>query len=84
MIKYVTLPHIPVAIVFTPNGKTAYVAAPTDEGGGGLVYPVNTSTYAVGKLAHGGADPQSLAITPNGATVYAGDATADTVVPMPI
>ena len=57
------------AVVFTPDGKTAYVA------GMRAVTPISTATNRPGRpipLSGRGYAPRDIAITPDGKTVYAG------------
>jgi DNA-binding beta-propeller fold protein YncE len=72
-----------VAIVFSPGGKTAYVAAgslgatPPTLLNPATVTPINTATNTVGKpirLSHGESD---IAITPDGKTLYVGSGGGD-------
>jgi YVTN family beta-propeller protein len=64
----------PDAIVFAPNGKTAYVA---DGGPGALQRPthtvavIDTTTGRRGRFINVAPQPFALAITPDGKTVYA-------------
>ncbi len=57
----------PADIVISPDGSTAYVACPL----GGTVVPINTSTNTAGSPIPAGEGPEGLAITPDGATLYA-------------
>jgi DNA-binding beta-propeller fold protein YncE len=77
-----TRPYV-VAIVFSPGGKTAYVAAgslgatPPTLLDPATVTPINTATGTPGKpirLIHGASD---IAITPDGKTVYVGSGGGD-------
>jgi hypothetical protein len=56
------------AIVITPNGKTAYAASFNV----GTVTPIRVATNTAGKPIGVGTDvgPMTMAVTPNGATVY--------------
>jgi len=58
----------PAGIVFTPNGKTAYIANQSREGT--TLLALNTVTNAAKEITVGGSVPY-LAITPNGSSVYA-------------
>jgi YVTN family beta-propeller protein len=58
---------VPADIVISPDGSTAYVACPL----GGTVVPINTSTNTAGSPISAGEGPEGLAITPDGATLYA-------------
>src|SRR5690348_6040049 len=49
----------PVAIAFTPDGKTAYVRTLYD-----TITPINTATGTLGKPIHVGRGSDSLAVTP--------------------
>lgn len=63
-----TTPHdVAAGIVISPDGTTAYVACPL----GGTVVPINTSTNTAGSPIFAGEGPEGLAITPDGATLYA-------------
>jgi YVTN family beta-propeller protein len=69
-----------VGLVFTPNGKRAYVL-----GGSNVVILINTITNKVEKaitVGPPGADPWAIAITPNGKTVYITNYGTGTVVPI--
>jgi hyaluronoglucosaminidase len=59
------------AIAITPNGRTAYVASFN----AGTVTPIRIAANTAGKPIGVGTDlgPATLAITPNGAAVYAAD-----------
>jgi DNA-binding beta-propeller fold protein YncE len=54
-------------IVFTPDGRTAYVSA----AGGDAIVPVSTATLTAGPPIKVGPGAQSIAITPDGRTLYA-------------
>ena len=56
----------PVAIVITPNGKTAYVANTKD----GTVTPIRTATNTAGPPIPVGNEPIAIAVTPDGKTAY--------------
>jgi YVTN family beta-propeller protein len=83
------LKNIPVSgnaidVVLAPDGKTAYVAlnAPCP-GCRGSVIPVSTSTYRVGAaIKVASILPATMAITPNGKTLYVGDWDSGTVTPI--
>ncbi len=63
-----TTPHdVAADIVVSPDGTTAYVACPLS----GTVVPINTSTNTTGSPIFAGEGPEGLAITPDGATLYA-------------
>ena len=65
------------AVVFTPDGKTAYVA------GMRAVTPISTATNRPGRpipLSGRGYAPRDIAITPDGKTAYVGS--GDTVTPI--
>ena len=58
-------------MVVSPDGGTLYTANSGDDpAGGGTVTPVNLRTGAVGRPVSVGWDPVSLAITPDGRTLY--------------
>jgi DNA-binding beta-propeller fold protein YncE len=70
------------AIVFTPDGKTAYVL-----NWAGTVIPVSTATNRAGKPIPVGRGnryfgPQFIAITPNGKTVYVANDRTNKVIPI--
>jgi DNA-binding beta-propeller fold protein YncE len=62
------------AIVITPNGKTAYAASFNV----GTVTPIRVATNTAGKPIRVGTDvgPMTMAVTPNGATVYVANVAA--------
>ena len=63
--------QISSAIVFRPDGKTAYVLSSTVLGGGsGTVTPIRTASNTALKPIAVGQDPRALAITPDGTTIY--------------
>ena len=72
-----TTPHdVAADIVISPDGSTAFVACPLS----GTVVPINTSTNTVGSPIFAGEGPEGLAITPDGATLYAANFGAYAVV----
>jgi YVTN family beta-propeller protein len=75
--------QISSAIVFRPDGKTAYVLSSTVLGGGsGTVTPIRTATNTALKPITVGQDPRSLAITPDGTTIYVTNYQSGTVTPI--
>ena len=63
-----TTPHdVAAGIVISPDGSTAFVACPL----GATVVPINTSTNTAGSPILAGQGPEGLAITTDGATLYA-------------
>jgi YVTN family beta-propeller protein len=71
------------AIVFRPDGKTAYVLSGTVLGGGsGTVTPIRTATSTALKPIAVGQDPRALAITPDGTTIYVTNYQSGTVTPI--
>jgi DNA-binding beta-propeller fold protein YncE len=60
-------------MVLSPDGATVYVATEQSPGGGfgGAVTPVSLRTGALGRTVSVGWRPTSLAITPDGRTLYA-------------
>jgi YVTN family beta-propeller protein len=58
---------VPADIVISPDGSTAYVACTL----AGTVVPINTSTNTAGSPISAGEGPEGLAITPDGAALYA-------------
>ncbi|MGH3410299.1 MAG: YncE family protein [Streptosporangiaceae bacterium] len=69
-LKPITVGRFPDAIVISPDGKTLYVQGPA-----GTVMPISTATSAAGPPIPGtsGAGQLSMAISPNGKTLIAGD-----------
>ena len=75
--------QISSAIVFRPDGKTAYVLSSTVLGGGsGTVTPIRTATNTALKPIAVGQDPRALAITPDGTTIYVTNYQSGTVTPI--
>jgi len=75
--------QISSAIVFGPDGKTAYVLSSTVLGGGsGTVTPIRTATNTALKPITVGQDPRAMAITPDGATIYVTNYQSGTVTPI--
>ena len=71
------------AIVFLPDGKTAYVLTNTVLGGGpGTVTPIRTATNTALAPITVGQDPRALAITPDGKTIYVTNYQSGTVTPI--
>jgi YVTN family beta-propeller protein len=73
------------AIVFLPDGKTAYVLTNTLAGGPGTVIPIRTGTNtALRPIPIGPAWPAviTIAITPDSKTAYVTNAYTDTVTPI--
>ena len=71
------------AIVFGPDGKTAYVLSSTMLGGGpGAVTPILTATNTALEPIAVGQDPRAMAITPDGATIYVTNYQSGTVTPI--
>jgi YVTN family beta-propeller protein len=68
----------PVAIVVTPNGKTAYVSNQNDD----TVTPIRTATNSALPPIHVGHQPFDMAVTPNGRTLYVLNSGGDTVTPI--
>jgi YVTN family beta-propeller protein len=64
------------AMAILPDGRAIYVT----NYGTGTVVPISTATRKAGKALHVGYEPTSIAITPNGKTVYV--ATVDGVFPI--
>jgi YVTN family beta-propeller protein len=67
----------PVAI--TPNSKTAYVV---NDAWRGTVFPIQIRTGHLGSPIHVGHDPQGMAITPDGRTLYVTNEESGTVTPI--
>jgi YVTN family beta-propeller protein len=75
--------QISSAIVFRPDGKTAYVLSSTILGGGlGTVTPIRTATNTALKPITVGQDPRAMAITPDGTTIYVTNYQSGTVTPI--
>ena len=75
--------QISSAIVFRPDGKTAYVLSSTVLGGGsGTVTPIRTASNTALKPIAVGQDPRALAITPDGTTIYVTNYESGTVTPI--
>jgi YVTN family beta-propeller protein len=73
------------AIVFGPDGKTAYVLSNNMFGGGsGAVTPIRTATNTALKPIAVGQDPRAMAITPDGTTIYVTNYMSGTVTPIRI
>jgi YVTN family beta-propeller protein len=70
------------AIVFLPDGKTAYVLTNTLAGGPGTVIPIRTATNTALTPITVGQDPRALAITPDGKTIYVTNYQSGTVTPI--
>ena len=70
------------AIVFPPDGKTAYVLTNTLAGGPGTVTPIRTATNTALAPITVGQDPRALAITPDGQTIYVTNYQSGTVTPI--
>ena len=70
----------PWAVVFSPNGATAYVLDNTLA----TVTPVSVATGTLGTpiTIPGGKTPEDIAITPNGNTAYVANVNGETVVPI--
>jgi YVTN family beta-propeller protein len=75
--------QISSAIVFRPDGKTAYMLSSTVLGGGsGTVTPIRTATNTALKPITVGQDPRAFAITPDGTTIYVTNYQSGTVTPI--
>lgn len=84
VIKTIPVSANAIAVALTPDGKTAYVALNARcPGCRGSVIPVSTSTYRVGAaIKVASILPATMAITPNGKTLYVGDWDSGTVTPI--
>jgi YVTN family beta-propeller protein len=84
VLKTIPVSRNAIAVTLTPDGKTAYVALNAlCPGCRGLVVPVSTSTYRVGApIKVASILPATMAITPNGKTLYVGDWDSGTVTPI--
>jgi YVTN family beta-propeller protein len=73
-----------IDVALAPDGRTAYVALNARcPGCRGSVIPVSTSTYRVGAaIKVASILPATMAITPNGRTLYVGDWDSGTVTPI--
>jgi YVTN family beta-propeller protein len=70
----------PYGIAISPDGSTAYVTSTVD---GGSLVPITLSTNTVGTpIPVNGGDPNTIAITPNGQTIYDTNYDSDTVTPV--
>jgi YVTN family beta-propeller protein len=72
----------PSAIVFLPDGKTAYVLTNTLFGGPGTVIPIRTATNTALTPITVGQDSRAFAITPDGTTIYVTNYQSGTVTPV--
>jgi YVTN family beta-propeller protein len=70
------------AIAVTPDGKTAYVAAPRGERRPGVVIPIQLATGEVLKPIPVGVWPNAISITANGKTAYVTNFLSGTVTPI--
>jgi YVTN family beta-propeller protein len=70
--------------VFSPCGKTAYVASTNIDTAPyqSWVTPVTLATHTVGAPVKTGLNTYSLAVTPNGKTVYAVNFSSNSVTPI--
>src|SRR5215469_146998 len=84
VIRKIPVSRNAIAVALTPDGTRAYVALnAVHPGGRGLVVPVSTSTYRVGKpIKIPTILPATMLITPDGKTVYVGDWDSGTVTPI--
>jgi YVTN family beta-propeller protein len=84
VLKTIPVPGNAIDVVLAPDGKTAYVALNlTCPACRGSVVPVSTSTYRVGPaIKVASIVPATMAITPNGKTLYVGDWDSGTVTPI--
>ena len=82
VIKNIPVPFNATGVALAPDGKIAYVAVFDARAFHGLVIPVNTTTYQKGKPVRAGDDPGSMAVTPNGRTLYVADALIGRVTPI--
>jgi YVTN family beta-propeller protein len=75
--------QISAAIVFRPDGKTAYVLNSTLlSGRSGTVTPIRIATNTALKPITVGRDPRAMAITPDGTTIYVTNYQSGTVIPI--
>ena len=77
----------PAALAMTPDGATLYVACAGRISGGGInlanvVIPVDVATGKPGAFIPAGRNPEALAMTPDGATLYSANAEGSTVTPI--
>jgi len=66
-------------VAFTPDSKTAYVV---NDAWAGTVFPIQLSTGHLGRPIDVGHDPQGMAITPDGKTLYVTNEESGTVTPV--
>ncbi|MGH3257057.1 MAG: YncE family protein, partial [Streptosporangiaceae bacterium] len=80
----------PDAIAITPDGKTAYVLCTGTETrigdftGPGTVTPISVATNTAGRPITVGREPGTMAITPDGKTLYVSNFGSDTVTPISV
>jgi len=74
VLKYPSGPSAdPLAVAITPDGKTAYVLTPSlDPQHSSVVTPVDTATGTAGKPIPVPGMAESIAVSPDGQTVYVG------------
>jgi YVTN family beta-propeller protein len=84
VIKKIPVSRNAIAVTLAPDGRTAWVALNADRPGQRrLVVPVSTSTYQVGRpVKVASMLPATMAITPNGKTLYVGDWNSGRVTPV--
>jgi hypothetical protein len=70
------------AIAVTPDGGTAYVAAPRGEGRPGVVVPIRLATGAVLRPIPVGVWPSAISVTADGRTAYVVNFLSGTVTPI--
>jgi DNA-binding beta-propeller fold protein YncE len=80
--------QMPQALAVTPDGRTLYVAGPGGFRGdlfvhGHTVTPVSIATGVPGTPVRAGDQPQALAMTPDGRTLYVADS-GGTVTPVTV
>jgi len=77
-VKFTGFPW-PAPIMFTPDSRTAYIA---NDVWSGTVIPVRTRTGRLGSPIRVGHNPEAMAITPDGKTLYVANEHSGTVTPI--
>jgi YVTN family beta-propeller protein len=76
-VRFTGFPFVPV--VLSPDSKTAYIATSL---GPDTVIPVRLRTGRLGRRIHVRRDPEAMAITPDGRTLYVASDASGTVTPI--
>jgi YVTN family beta-propeller protein len=82
--KPIKIKDMPFMFVFSPSGKTAYVASVNNQTAPyqSWVTPITLATHTAGAPVKTGLHTYSLAVTPNGKTVYAVNFSSNSVTPI--